>query len=72
MRVELANLNHCAVPFLSRASVNFAGITVLSCVKMIMLEVVSNVIFVEIDTGEYFWCTMLIIIGGIFKWYALH
>ena len=23
MRVELADLNHCAVPFLSRAAVNF-------------------------------------------------
>ena len=29
MRAELANLNHCAVPFLSRAAVNLCGTTTI-------------------------------------------
>ena len=28
MRTEITNLNHCAVPFLSRAAANFAGTTI--------------------------------------------
>ena len=29
MHTELASLSHCAVPFLSRAAVNFAGTTLV-------------------------------------------
>ena len=64
MRAELANLNHCAVPFLSRAVVNLCwyGVTyILYSSTFLVLDVIKG--------GTMFYiCILYMNVQGVYVW----